>query len=38
MSLSTPEECEMVGDSMRRIVGHLLGRPGRDAETGEEGQ
>jgi len=25
MSLSTPEECEMVGDCMRRIADHLLG-------------
>lgn len=25
MSLSTPQECEIVGDSMRRVVAHLLG-------------
>jgi hypothetical protein len=32
MSLSTPEECELVGDSMRRIVSHLLDRQSGDAE------
>lgn len=38
MSLSTPQECEMVGDSMRRIVGHLLGRQRAGAETAEDEQ
>lgn len=32
MSLSTPEECEQVGESMRRIVGHLLGRQSGDTD------
>lgn len=38
MSLSTPKECEMVGDSMRRIVSHLLDRQSRDADLIEETQ
>lgn len=38
MSLSTPEECEMVGDSMRRIVGHLLDRQSGDADLTEAAQ
>ena len=35
MSLSTAEECDLVGDSMRRIVDHLLDRP-TGSEPNEE--
>ena len=38
MSLSTPEECELVGDSMRRIVGHLLDQQSGDADMTEAAQ
>ena len=38
MSLSTPEECEQVGDSMRRIVGHLVDRHSGDADLTEAAQ
>ena len=35
MSLSTPEECELVGDSMRRIVAHLLSVRAESEEAAE---
>lgn len=38
MSLSTPEECEQVGDSMRRIVDHLSHRQSGDADMIGEAQ
>ena len=38
MSLSTPEECEQVGDSMRRIVDYLLDRQTGDADMAEAAQ
>ena len=38
MSLSTPGDCELVGDSMRRIVSHLLDRQSGDADMTEAAQ
>ncbi|GAB4361232.1 MAG: MarR family winged helix-turn-helix transcriptional regulator [Oricola sp.] len=38
MSLSPADECELVGDSMRRIVDHLLERQSAPGDEGADGK